>query len=565
MKMKKVLILALFLFCFNSYFASECELWFHIKDANGNAYNQSISVALYKVIAGNSISNMVLKHIANSYSLPNVWNGVRMEMINTGSTGICDTATFSENLGVDGTHYYCLVFRGVDIFFFYVGDVEDANGDDGFIYQVDSNSVWTFSQSYYGRTPSTNAQYEYGSWSPKALTLSNDFSGGNMVIDNVTVSIPGSSNTFYTSTNSSHNIQAISPQDYGGYTRYFNYWNSNTQDISSSKSVTMNDNYTHQAKFYHYSDLDLYTSFEGTVQNGYFLVGGLTTNTYTSISKKSSDNLTFTSQNQEKNSLIYTFDSWKKNGNVISTSSTYTFPPTENATYTLNLKPLKPSNTYRNQAFRNPDNSSPTPGSNIRINWSTHPDNRVDGYKIWRRVKHNGVVGDSVLLSTVGSSTTYYIDYDYAYTDGYTDDIVYYDVRARLYYNSNYSYPDALYEAAFGELAPLIEQNDKPISSIVEEVPTEYSITNYPNPFNPTTTINYQLPENGFVTIKVYDMLGKEVAVLVNETKSAGYYKVDFNASKLTSGVYVYTIQVNNPSAGSGRSFVQSKKMLLMK
>ncbi len=89
------------------------------------------------------------------------------------------------------------------------------------------------------------------------------------------------------------------------------------------------------------------------------------------------------------------------------------------------------------------------------------------------------------------------------------------------------------------------------------ERPTEYSISNYPNPFNPTTTINYQLPENGFVTIKVYDMLGKEIATLVNENKSAGYYKINFDASKLTSGVYIYTINAGKYS--------QSKKMLLMK
>jgi hypothetical protein len=168
MKMKKVLLLVLFLFSFNSYFASECELWFHILAANGQPYNQSISVALYKVVSGNNINNMVLKHIANSSSLPNVWNGVRMEMINTGSTGICDTATFSENLGADGTHYYCLVFRGVDIFFFYVGNVEDANGDAGFIYKVDTDGNWSFTPSYSSRSPLTNPQY--GSWNKKRET-----------------------------------------------------------------------------------------------------------------------------------------------------------------------------------------------------------------------------------------------------------------------------------------------------------------------------------------------------------------------------------------------------------
>lgn len=88
-------------------------------------------------------------------------------------------------------------------------------------------------------------------------------------------------------------------------------------------------------------------------------------------------------------------------------------------------------------------------------------------------------------------------------------------------------------------------------------VPSDYSIGSFPNPFNPTTTINYQLPKDGMVTIKVYDIIGKEVATLVNEQKSAGYYKVDFDASRLTSGVYICSIQAS--------SFNKSIKLLLTK
>lgn len=73
-----------------------------------------------------------------------------------------------------------------------------------------------------------------------------------------------------------------------------------------------------------------------------------------------------------------------------------------------------------------------------------------------------------------------------------------------------------------------------------------YSLSqNYPNPFNPTTKIDFKLRENGFVTLKVYDMLGKEVAVLVNEEKAAGEYSVDFDASNLSSGTYIYQLNVN--------------------
>jgi hypothetical protein len=80
---------------------------------------------------------------------------------------------------------------------------------------------------------------------------------------------------------------------------------------------------------------------------------------------------------------------------------------------------------------------------------------------------------------------------------------------------------------------------------------------NYPNPFNPSTNISYQLPEPGLVQLKVYNILGKEVAVLVNAFKTSGKYSVDYNASELPSGVYIYSLKVNN--------FVQNKKMILMK
>jgi hypothetical protein len=80
---------------------------------------------------------------------------------------------------------------------------------------------------------------------------------------------------------------------------------------------------------------------------------------------------------------------------------------------------------------------------------------------------------------------------------------------------------------------------------------------NYPNPFNPSTTISWQSPVSGKQTIKVYDVLGKEVATLVDEYRNAGSYEVEFNAGNLASGVYLYKLQAGN--------FVQTKKMVLIK
>ncbi len=86
----------------------------------------------------------------------------------------------------------------------------------------------------------------------------------------------------------------------------------------------------------------------------------------------------------------------------------------------------------------------------------------------------------------------------------------------------------------------------------------EYSLQqNYPNPFNPTTVINYQIPKDGLVTLKVYDVLGREVATLINEHQQAGRYNINFDASNLPSGVYIYQIRAGD--------YNQSRKMLLIK
>ena len=128
----------------------------------------------------------------------------------------------------------------------------------------------------------------------------------------------------------------------------------------------------------------------------------------------------------------------------------------------------------------------------------------------------------------------------------------------------HYSYSDDISEIATSKLYYRLKQIDFNGSLNilmlleVEITPSTFSFNqNYPNPFNPVTTINYQIPNDGFVTLKVFDILGKEIANLVNHNKEAGYYTVAFDASKLPSGVYIYILQ-------SGE-FVSSKKMLLIK
>jgi len=88
---------------------------------------------------------------------------------------------------------------------------------------------------------------------------------------------------------------------------------------------------------------------------------------------------------------------------------------------------------------------------------------------------------------------------------------------------------------------------------------------NYPNPFNPITTIRYQLPERSIVALKIFDILGREAATLVNEEKPAGSFEVQFNASGLTSGIYFYQLKAGDPSTGSRQVYSETKKMSLLR
>jgi hypothetical protein len=100
-----------------------------------------------------------------------------------------------------------------------------------------------------------------------------------------------------------------------------------------------------------------------------------------------------------------------------------------------------------------------------------------------------------------------------------------------------------------------------------ENVPIEFALNqNYPNPFNPSTTIKYQIPsytvipsgvEGGNVSLKVYDILGRELATLVNENQKPGYYEVEFDASAYATGIYIYELQAGE--------FLETRKMLMIK
>ena len=110
---------------------------------------------------------------------------------------------------------------------------------------------------------------------------------------------------------------------------------------------------------------------------------------------------------------------------------------------------------------------------------------------------------------------------------------------------------NGIWRRPLSEMIAFIEQTSS-------KIPSQYSLEqNYPNHFNPSTKISFSIPNSEYVTLKVYDVLGKEIATLVNEQLDAGSYFYNFDASKLTSGVYFYILRTNN--------FCEEKKMILAK
>lgn len=126
------------------------------------------------------------------------------------------------------------------------------------------------------------------------------------------------------------------------------------------------------------------------------------------------------------------------------------------------------------------------------------------------------------------------------------------------------SVANALYIASdhLPVIATLQFPNVTGINDKNSSIPNSFSLSqNYPNPFNPGTVISFQLPFYSYVTLKIYDVLGKEITTLVNDEKSLGKHDVNFNAKNLTSGIYFYRIIA---TSGSNK-FIQTKKMILLK
>lgn len=180
------------------------------------------------------------------------------------------------------------------------------------------------------------------------------------------------------------------------------------------------------------------------------------------------------------------------------------------------------------------------------------PNNQISSPFVYQIYWRYGEAGSFSLLKTVDENTFTTRHENLEAVGGGSQ--AYYKVRA--YNNQGPDYSDYTNIANIG-VGQFYGGQDK--KNLYENISNnEYRLMqNYPNPFNPSTIITYQFPEADFVTIKVYDMLGREVDILINGEKDAGTHSIEFDASGLSSGIYFYKIQTNN--------YVETRKLILQK
>lgn len=185
-------------------------------------------------------------------------------------------------------------------------------------------------------------------------------------------------------------------------------------------------------------------------------------------------------------------------------------------------------------------------------------------YEIHRRIYLYGNPWTPwTLVSSPGGSVTEFIDYEVQGVGAAEVYIAEYKMKA-IDYDDHYSDFSSTVSIDFEEYSPNspLRGGSNSLAKTTETGDNSFNFIynldqNFPNPFNPTTTISYSIKSAGLVTLKVYDMLGVEVAELVNEVKEAGNYLVNFNASELPSGIYFYTL--------TSGDFASTRKLILLK
>jgi hypothetical protein len=178
--------------------------------------------------------------------------------------------------------------------------------------------------------------------------------------------------------------------------------------------------------------------------------------------------------------------------------------------------------------------------NNVQLFWTTETELNNTGFRVERMNTKENTWKEIWFIAGRGTTNE---PQNYTFTDKKLQTSAYKYRLKQIDYNGSYEYFEL--------------END-----VVIAPPHQFSISqNYPNPSNPKSKIDFEIPFNGRVAIKVYDILGREVLKIIDEAKEAGYYTVEFNGSNIASGVYFYNIAAE----GEGQKYTKTLKMILVK
>ena len=403
------------------------------------------------------------------------------------------------------------------------------------------NDVFNVEFDNRGITLGTTVYY----WVEHTITVKNSFGGGNIKVDGVQYNNIGVNGKTFTWEENSfpHTLEAIDQQPAGfTYNQGFTQWSGNSSSTNRTISIDAG-NGTYTAIFSNQFNITFQNSFSDAT-GGVINVSGQHNAPYQTTALEV-NGIYASAVTQTFNGIRYDFDHWT-GGSTEGTN--HHFSPSDHTTYTAYFVGT-PVNVNRNLNFE-----ASNPRQPITVNWNDHPNSNVT-YKIWRKYKYQQQATSSPqLIGSVDSDTHSFIDYDFYGTNlGYTDWKLWYDVKAYFTLDGTSSADDYVQVFSNG----LIPKKPDNLEDNITVSIKENKIDNYPNPFNPSTVIRYQLVNPGFVTIKIYNSIGQEIKTLVNREQAGGIYEVNFNVDNLASGIYYYRILANG--------FTAAKKMILTK
>ncbi|MBU0472942.1 MAG: T9SS type A sorting domain-containing protein [Bacteroidetes bacterium] len=416
---------------------------------------------------------------------------------------------------------------------------------------------------------------------PYSLTAKNDMSGyngGNIGVGkNVSATSKTSPNTISDAYSGDNiNLLAYENQSYGGYNWIWNAPEENeapnnksnwvkkvggtvftpfSSSQSASYPVISGDNGANLTGYLKkVCNLTFTNSFNGISEPGVIKVKDLTVSAPTAQYPIVDGNtIKVEAITQTFYDVKYTFSHWSdgntQNPRFITANSTANFTAVYVGTPVFTNFYINNRNLHSNTYIQGQQQL-------VTLYWNQHQSSNVTAYKVRRGANINNVTTWNI-IATVSSSTTSYTDSDFEIAASKsTGSIVMYDVKAYYSPDQTVSVNEAI--TVYANYAPIQKIANSDSTSTELPVINEYALnSNYPNPFNPTTQISYQIPENSFVNLVVYNALGQKVAELVNQEQTSGKYTVKFDASNLPSGVYIYKLQTEK--------FSDVKKMLLTK